>query len=428
MAYVTKSEIRNRLALDAFKPSDTILDDLIEKAENELKVMLGDSLFKAKYTRYEREEVDKIELSNFKSITKITIDGVELDEYSDDEILLNPDVETTQNSDVQAWTAVAGSGDTLSHDDSYSYKYTHSLKISKGSSNASYWKSDTHSVSEEIYYKATARIFVDSNTSGNTYLKLEFLDTDENVVKTYTSAAVTKEITQPSSASTISVVSDSSSDTTQSIMIYGVVNNNRTLETVELNGTSSVSTEKSFSQIISVKKSSSTSGTITLKSNGGAVTNCTLSSTENEKNMWVKAEIEGSPTEDSASVRVSFYCDASSGNAYADSFSLRKRQWWTMIDGVHFADKLKGYFEIDYELAEIPMMVRELIRDLSCLYVLVYLSGGDSAGMNYEALKSAQYTSMGFREIYLRILGEFERKLDAYCMIYNPPFLKGNLN
>jgi len=146
MAYVTKSEIRNRLALDAFKPSDTILDDLIEKAENELKVMLGDSLFKAKYTRYEREEVDKIELSNFKSITKITIDGVELDEYSDDEILLNPDVETTQNSDVQAWTAVAGSGDTLSHDDSYSYKYTHSLKISKGSSNASYWKSDTHSV------------------------------------------------------------------------------------------------------------------------------------------------------------------------------------------------------------------------------------------------------------------------------------------
>jgi len=428
MAYVTKSEIRNRLALDDFKPSDSVLDDLIEKAEDELKILLGDSLFKAKFTRYEKEKVEKVKISNFRSISKITIDGTQLDEFSDNEILVNPDVEITQNSDVQAWTSVAGSGDTLSLDDSYSYKFTHSLKISKGGSNPSYWKSDTHSVSEKSYYKATARIFVDSNTSGNTYLKLEFLDTDENVVKTYTSAAVTSEITQPSSASQISVSSDSSSDTTQSITIYGVVNNNRTLETVELNGTSSVSTEKSFSQIISVKKSSSTSGTITLKSNGGAVTNCTLSSSENEKNMWVKAEIEGSTTEDSASMRVSFYCDSSSGNAYADSFSLRKRQWFPMIDGVHFIDKQKGLIEIEYELAEIPMMVRELIRDLTCLFVLVNLSGGDTAGMNYEALKSAQFTSAGYKDLYNSILGEFERKLDAYFMIYNPPFLKGSID
>lgn len=430
MAYITKSEVRNRLALDSFKPSDTVLDDLISKAERELKELLGGSLTRAILTKYERDPVDKIELSNFKEIVSISIDGKTFDEYSDEEILVNPDVEKTLNSEVQGWTAVAGTGDTLSQSDSEFYEYSHSLKIAKGAAVDSYYKSDTYSFTEQTYYKASGRLFVDSNTASYTTIKLEFLDADDSVVKIYTSSAATVEITQPSSASSISCVSDSSSDTTQSITIYGVVDNNRIIETVELNGTSSVSTDNSFLEIISVKKSSETTGTVTLTSNSGAVTNCTLSANELTKDKWVLREIVGAPTEDSYSMRVSFHVSssASTGSAYGDKFSLRKRQWFPMLDGVHFSEEQSGNFIIEYERAEVSKLVRELIRDLTACFALIYLNGGDSSGMNYEALKSAQFQSFGMRQIYSTIFATLQRNLDIYSSIDAGDSIMGSLN
>jgi hypothetical protein len=86
---------------------------------------------------------------------------------------------------------------------------------------------------------------------------------------------------QPSSASVITIVSSDASDTTQAVLIKGLVSGQEDYEQVTLNGTTSASTTKSFSSIISVTKSAATAGRVTLTSNGGAVTNLVLAPQEN---------------------------------------------------------------------------------------------------------------------------------------------------
>lgn len=81
---------------------------------------------------------------------------------------------------------------------------------------------------------------------------------------------------QPSSASTISVVSSSAGDTTQSVLVQGVVSGEDDYEVVALVGTTPVATSKSFTSISSITKSAVTSGRITLTSNSGGVTNLVL--------------------------------------------------------------------------------------------------------------------------------------------------------
>lgn len=70
--------------------------------------------------------------------------------------------------------------------------------------------------------------------------------------------------TQPTEAHLITVVSSSTSDTTQTITIKGIVSDEIDVETVALNGTASVSTVKLFSKILSVTKSANTVGRVTL--------------------------------------------------------------------------------------------------------------------------------------------------------------------
>jgi hypothetical protein len=77
---------------------------------------------------------------------------------------------------------------------------------------------------------------------------------------------------QPSSASIISVSSNSSADITQKVRIRGVVNNEEDVEEITLVGTTAVLTTKSFSVIHSVSKSAATAGKVTVTSNSGAVT------------------------------------------------------------------------------------------------------------------------------------------------------------
>lgn len=415
-AYISADEVRYRLALDGFKPSSTIMTDLIAKAERELKVILGGSLTRGIIVKYEDHPVNKILLDNFREIISVSVEGKTLDEYSDIELLTNPDVEKTQGDDIQGWTAVAGTGDTLTHDESYAYIYAHSLKIEKGAAVNSYYKSDTMSFEDLTYYKLSGRLFVDSDTDSNTTIKLEFLDVDDAVTKTYTSAVATEEITQPSAASVVACVSATATDTTQTITIYGVVDNNRIIETVELNGTTSASSVNSFTEIISVKKSSATGGTVTLTTNSAGVTTCTLTANQLEKERWVSVEITGAPTEDAHSMRVSFYVtsSATSGDAYGDTFSLRKRQWFPMIDGVHFQAKRSGKFVIEYNMAEVSGLVRELLRDLTALFCLIYISGGDSSGMNYASMKSAQFQSVGLTATYEKIYRAFQENLATY--------------
>lgn len=76
---------------------------------------------------------------------------------------------------------------------------------------------------------------------------------------------------QPTSSSVISVVSDSSSDTSQTVLIRGISSATETYESVNLNGLSSVDTTNSYTRIISISKSDVTSGNISVTSNSGAV-------------------------------------------------------------------------------------------------------------------------------------------------------------
>jgi hypothetical protein len=77
---------------------------------------------------------------------------------------------------------------------------------------------------------------------------------------------------QPTSASQLSIVSSSVSDTTQSIFIRGISSGAETYETVALNGTSSADTVNSYTRIISISKDTTSTGVVTITSNSGAVT------------------------------------------------------------------------------------------------------------------------------------------------------------
>lgn len=78
---------------------------------------------------------------------------------------------------------------------------------------------------------------------------------------------------QPSSASVITIVSDSASDTTQTVTINGFdANNTEITETLSLNGLTPAVGTTSFTEITHISKSESTAGIVTATSNSAAVT------------------------------------------------------------------------------------------------------------------------------------------------------------
>lgn len=78
---------------------------------------------------------------------------------------------------------------------------------------------------------------------------------------------------QPTSTSTLSIVSSSASDSTQTVAIKYIDNNGVEIyETVTLTGTTPVSTSGSAVEILSISKSAITVGRITVTANAGAVT------------------------------------------------------------------------------------------------------------------------------------------------------------
>lgn len=91
-------------------------------------------------------------------------------------------------------------------------------------------------------------------------------------------AGVTNVNNQPTSASVITIVSSSASDTgsANAITIHGISSGARTSETINPSGTSSVAGSTSFTKILKVTKASAWVGTLTVTSNAGAVTNLTL--------------------------------------------------------------------------------------------------------------------------------------------------------
>lgn len=77
---------------------------------------------------------------------------------------------------------------------------------------------------------------------------------------------------QPTAASTLSLVSSSASDTSQVVFIKGLSGGVQVSESVTLTGTTPVVTSNSYTEIISISKSATTVSGITATSNSGAVT------------------------------------------------------------------------------------------------------------------------------------------------------------
>jgi hypothetical protein len=87
---------------------------------------------------------------------------------------------------------------------------------------------------------------------------------------------------QPTSASVVTIVSSSASDTgaSKAIVITGDTTDGMTSESITPTGTTPVAGTTSFTQILSVTKSAEWAGTLTMTSNSGAVTNLKLFAAE----------------------------------------------------------------------------------------------------------------------------------------------------
>ena len=81
---------------------------------------------------------------------------------------------------------------------------------------------------------------------------------------------------QPTSASTLSFVSSSASDTAITIQVRGISSSVETYETITITGTSAVATSNSYTSIIGISKSAASVGYFTVTSNSGVVTNALI--------------------------------------------------------------------------------------------------------------------------------------------------------
>ena len=77
---------------------------------------------------------------------------------------------------------------------------------------------------------------------------------------------------QPTASSALAIVSSSTADTTQSILVRGISGGVELTETVTLNGTTPANTANSYTRVKGISKSAVTAGKVTVTSNTGAVT------------------------------------------------------------------------------------------------------------------------------------------------------------
>jgi hypothetical protein len=80
----------------------------------------------------------------------------------------------------------------------------------------------------------------------------------------------------PSASSALAIVSASSADTTQTILVRGISGGVETYESVTLTGTTPANTSNSYTRIKGISKSAVTAGKVTITSNSGAVTQAVI--------------------------------------------------------------------------------------------------------------------------------------------------------
>jgi hypothetical protein len=74
---------------------------------------------------------------------------------------------------------------------------------------------------------------------------------------------------QPASATKVMVKSSSASDTTQTVLLRGLVSGSEVYESITLNGTTQASAASSYTRVLGISKSAATTGYITASENNG---------------------------------------------------------------------------------------------------------------------------------------------------------------
>lgn len=199
--------------------------------------------------------------------------------------------------------------------------------------------------------------------------------------------------TQPTSASVISVVSSSAADTTQKVLVKGLVSGYLDYEQVSLSGTTPVLTTKSFSAICAVTKSDITAGTVTITSNGGVVTNLVLSALEKSLRLR-KVRLYPEP-DDTITITVKgFGRSPELSHAYEDTEI--PSDWDYVVDQWSFALALqaKGKEQLDEATSQINVAIKMLEEDMhteeyiSSEEIIVPERWGGSEGDGYQGWTS----------------------------------------
>lgn len=167
---------------------------------------------------------------------------------------------------------------------------------------------------------------------------------------------------QPASAAVVSVVSSSASDTSEiKVLIKGLVSGEMDSEEVSLNGTTSASTTKSFSQVDSVVKSAATQGRITVTS--GATTLLTLAPGEATVRLR-KIRVWPEPTATTTLTIKHYAMPRIPYKAYEDS-EIPSR-WDYVVEQFAFAMSLqpKGQDQINEQVSQFRIAA-EYMKDMS---------------------------------------------------------------
>lgn len=207
-------------------------------------------------------------------------------------------------------------------------------------------------------------------------------------------------IAQPASAGVVSVASSSASDTTQYVVVKGIVASQYVaVEQLSMAGTGTVSGAVSFSEILSVSKSSATAGVVTAVV--GSVTVARL--WPGQKTSHTR-HLKLYPTPDAAYTITAAYFSAPTRltNAYEDT--LIPARWDYVVDQYAFAFALQakgqeqgGEFSAQYSVAN-KMLESDMAREESISSDELILPGDptQTSDRGWETLPSGYYPAGGF--------------------------------
>jgi len=432
MAYCEVDVVRKRINADIDNPPDNVIQDWINKADLEIDALCGgDARTFSESINFQGKRIIST-THDFISIDSILIDGKEYFEFESKSIIPDGTVEEGTDSTPEYWTANASGSDTLTWDNNESFTLDKSLKIEKGSADNSYWESDTISVNSRIDYLASAYVKPDANTTGNIYLKLIYYNSSNEVVKTYTSAAVTQQIVQASTTSTIDISSSSEDDNASTVLIDGLVNGIRETEAVEVSRTYISTSTKSFSHIYGVRVEGNINGTISIREHGVTDTDLTTLDKNNlSRSEWTKVQIAGSSTSDSASMTIQFYVASTvaTGSCYADNFELNRRNFKPLYSQrsieLQMTCRDLAQINVNYKRSMLDKLVGEISKDLASLFILTRYFGSHETVNNYNDMEyqfnnggtaspRAQSIMMTLKQNRAKLLSHDSSNTDAY--------------